>query len=95
MASWIPVWCIDKIGRRKLMLFGSLGMSASMAILCGTVYAATPPDVGPKPGLGNSGAGICAAVFLFVFNTFFAIGWLGMTWWVPLLFLPDTSPNDY
>jgi hypothetical protein len=27
--------------------------------------------------------GITATVFLFVFNTFFAIGWLGMTWLYP------------
>jgi hypothetical protein len=27
--------------------------------------------------------GIVAAVFLFVFNSFFAIGWLGMTWLYP------------
>lgn len=30
--------------------------------------------------IGDSKAGIGQAVFLFVFNTFFAIGWLGMTW---------------
>lgn len=29
---------------------------------------------------GSKGTGILAAVFLFVFNSFFAIGWLGMTW---------------
>lgn len=27
--------------------------------------------------------GIVAAVFLFVFNSFFAVGWLGMTWLYP------------
>lgn len=49
------------------MMFGAAGMSGSMAILAATSkYSAT-----------NTGAGITAAVFLFVFNTFFAIGWLG------------------
>lgn len=28
----------------------------------------------------STATGILAAVFLFVFNSFFAIGWLGMTW---------------
>lgn len=34
-------------------------------------------------GTGNKGLGILAAVFLFVFNSFFAVGWLGMTWLYP------------
>ncbi|KAL8884854.1 MAG: hypothetical protein Q9215_007184 [Flavoplaca cf. flavocitrina] len=29
--------------------------------------------------IGGKGPGIVAALFLFLFNTFFAIGWLGMT----------------
>jgi hypothetical protein len=33
-------------------------------------------------------AGIVAAVSLFVFNTFFAIGWLGMTWLYPAEIVP-------
>lgn len=28
----------------------------------------------------STATGIVAAVFLFVFNSFFAVGWLGMTW---------------
>lgn len=112
MASWIAVFVIDRIGRRKLMIFGAIGMSASMAILCGTIYAATETDVvergiGPINGLDNKGAGFAAAVMLFVYkyvgsiarepasseaddlytpasrSTFFAIGWLGMTWLYP------------
>lgn len=65
LASWIAVFTIEKIGRRPLMLFGAAGMSISMVIL-----AIVTSIGGTKPG-------IVAAVFLFVFNTFFAIGWLG------------------
>uniref|UniRef100_A0A1N6MC79 Putative sugar porter n=1 Tax=[Candida] hispaniensis TaxID=312227 RepID=A0A1N6MC79_9ASCO len=83
LASWLPFYTIERFGRRKLMLFGAIGQAATMAILTGTVYAATPKDAKPYPGLDNSDAGIAAAVFLFVFNTFFAIGWLGMTWLYP------------
>ena len=32
--------------------------------------------------------GIAAAVFLFVFNSFFAVGWLGMTWLYPAEITP-------
>lgn len=33
--------------------------------------------------IGGKGPGIVAALFLFIFNTFFAVGWLGMTWLYP------------
>ncbi len=71
LASWIAVFIIEKVGRRKLMLFGAAGMSASMVILA------------VMTKVGGTACGIVAAAFLFIFNTFFAIGWLGMTWLYP------------
>lgn len=65
LASWIAVFIIEKVGRRKLMLFGAAGMSGSMVILA------------VMTKIGGTGPGIVAAAFLFIFNTFFAIGWLG------------------
>lgn len=55
-------------------------MSISMAVLAGTNYRVTE--------LEDMEAGIGQAVFLFVFNTFFAIGWLGMTWLYPAEIVP-------
>ncbi|KAF2753377.1 sugar transporter STL1 [Pseudovirgaria hyperparasitica] len=75
-ASWIPVFTVEKFGRRQLMLFGSVGMAGTMAILAGTA------------SLPGSGPGIVTVVLLFVFNTFFAIGWLGMTWLYPAEIVP-------
>ncbi|KAJ5516460.1 Major facilitator superfamily domain general substrate transporter [Penicillium freii] len=80
MAAFIPIFIIEKVGRRPLMLFGAAGMSLSMAVLAGTNYRLTV--------LNDSRAGIGQAVFLFVFNTFFAIGWLGMTWLYPAEIVP-------
>ncbi|KAG0161676.1 hypothetical protein PDIDSM_2089 [Penicillium digitatum] len=65
------------VGRRVLMLIGAAGMSISMAVLAIT----TSFEGETKPG-------IAAAVFLFVFNTFFALGWLGMTWLYPAEIVP-------
>ncbi|KAH8426381.1 sugar porter family MFS transporter [Aspergillus melleus] len=79
-AAFIPIFIIEKVGRRPLMLFGAAGMSISMAVLAGTNYRLTH--------LGDTQAGIGQAVFLFVFNTFFAIGWLGMTWLYPAEIVP-------
>lgn len=50
------------------MLFGAAGQALSMAVLAGTTSTS------------GSSVGVAAAVFLFVFNSFFAVGWLGMTW---------------
>jgi len=75
-ASWIAVFTIEKFGRRQLMLFGAAGQALSMAVLAGSTSRV------------SSGLCITAAVFLFVFNTFFAIGWLGMTWLYPAEIVP-------
>ncbi|KAI9728259.1 MAG: hypothetical protein M1834_007752 [Cirrosporium novae-zelandiae] len=75
-ASFIAVFTIEKVGRRTLMLFGAAGMSASMIILA------------VMNSIGGNVCGIIAAAFLFIFNTFFAIGWLGMTWLYPAEIVP-------
>ncbi|KAG9228855.1 sugar transporter [Amylocarpus encephaloides] len=81
LASWFAVYTIEKFGRRALMLFGAAGMSGSMAILAGMNYMS-------QVNIGGSAPGVVSAVFLFVFNTFFAIGWLGMTWLYPAEIVP-------
>jgi MFS family permease len=82
LASWVAVFLIEKCGRRTLMLFGAVGMSLSMVVLA-IVTSFTRPD-----GSVETQPGIVAVVFLFVFNTFFAIGWLGMTWLYPSEIVP-------
>jgi len=68
LSSLIPIWTIDKLGRRKLMLFASAGQCACMAILAGTVST------------GSSTGGIVATVMLFLFNFFFPVGLLAIPW---------------
>ncbi|PHH67118.1 hypothetical protein CDD81_4513 [Ophiocordyceps australis] len=77
IASWPAVFLVERVGRRKLMLFGAAGQAATMAILAG---------VNSRPE--QKGYQIAGIVFLFVFNTFFAIGWLGMTWLYPAEITP-------
>lgn len=47
-----------------------------MLLLTVMTYLAAKKDALPYPGQDNAQAGIVAAVLLFAFNTFFAIGWL-------------------
>lgn len=80
LASFIPIFIVEKAGRRPLMLIGAAGMSASMAILAATNWSLEAQQ--------NQNAGYTQAAFLFIFNTFFAIGWLGMTWLYPAEIVP-------
>lgn len=73
LSSLIPIWLIDRLGRRKLMIFAAAGQCVCMAILAGTVSN------------GGSGAGIVATVMLFLFNFFFAVGLLAIPWLRKLL----------
>lgn len=75
LSSLIPIWLIDRLGRRKLMIFAAAGQCVCMAILAGTVSN------------GGSGAGIVATVMLFLFNFFFAVGLLAIPWLRKLLVL--------
>lgn len=81
LAGLIAIPLIERVGRRKLMLFGAFGHMSSMIILAGSSSTAVIDDLG-APRL-NTLYGVLATVFRFGFNTFFAIGWLGMTWLYP------------
>ncbi|THV78484.1 sugar porter family MFS transporter, partial [Aureobasidium pullulans] len=69
LASFVTVIGIDRFwGRRALSMFGAVGMSISLIILTVMSY------------VDNSSTHIVMVVFIFVYNTFFAIGWQGMSW---------------
>lgn len=68
LASFIAYYAIDYVGRRQLMLIGTIGQCIVMVLLAILGY------------INNKPAQIASVVMLFGFNTFFAIGWLGMAW---------------
>lgn len=68
MASLIAIFLIESVGRRKLMFFGSVGQTGTMILLA------------VLGSINNAPSRIVSAVLLFAFNSFFAVGWLGMTW---------------
>ncbi|OJJ67268.1 hypothetical protein ASPBRDRAFT_59251 [Aspergillus brasiliensis CBS 101740] len=75
-STFVPIWAIDRLGRRKLMLFAAAGQCACMAILAGTVYD------------GSHASGIVATVMLFLFNFFFGVGLLAIPWLLPAEYAP-------
>ncbi|BGP57379.1 hypothetical protein JCM8202v2_005020 [Rhodotorula sphaerocarpa] len=72
LSALVPIPLIERVGRRKLMIFSAAGQAGTMAIL-----AAMTADV------GNAKKGIVAAVMLFVFNFFFSCGFLSIPWLYP------------
>jgi MFS family permease len=74
--SWPAVFLVERIGRRKLLILGAAGQAATMAILAGVNSSS------------SQSAQIAAIVFLFVFNSFFALGWLGIPWLYPAEIVP-------
>jgi sugar porter (SP) family MFS transporter len=63
LTALIPLFTVDRVGRRKLLMLSAAGLSVSMAVVAGTGYSRLA-DV--------------AAVFIFVFGFFFPIGFLGL-----------------
>ncbi|CDH56854.1 sugar transporter stl1 [Lichtheimia corymbifera JMRC:FSU:9682] len=81
LSAVVAMFCVERFGRRKLMFVGLVGMMCSMAMLAGCISA------GWRDEIGNivlpEAEGYVATLTLFTFNTFFAIGFLGMTWLYP------------
>ncbi|KAH7921981.1 general substrate transporter [Leucogyrophana mollusca] len=68
LASYIAYALVERVGRRKLMLVGTAGQCITMLLLA------------ILGSINNGPAQVISAILLFAFNTFFAIGWLGMAW---------------
>ncbi|CAK7210654.1 hypothetical protein SBRCBS47491_000848 [Sporothrix bragantina] len=66
LASTVPIFIIDKVGRRKLFMAAGTGLAVSCAIVAGT---------GDLKGHGS----IAAVVFFFVYDFFYPLGFLGQT----------------
>jgi len=64
LASLVQIWLTDKFNRRTLLFLSSAGEIITMAVLAITVHD------------GSRGAGWVAVVMIFLYNTFYAWGWL-------------------
>ncbi|KAI9931196.1 hypothetical protein MW887_010857 [Aspergillus wentii] len=76
LSTLFTIPAIDRLGRRKLMMFAVIGQCCCMAILSGTVYN------------GGHAAGIVSTIMLFLFNFFFGVGLLAIPWLLPAEYAP-------
>ncbi|KAK9492238.1 general substrate transporter [Lipomyces doorenjongii] len=76
LSSLIPWYVVDRVGRRRLFLLGSMGMGTCM--LLSAVFV----------GIGTKGLGYAAIVVLYLFQTFFTLGWQSNMWIYPSELLP-------
>ncbi|KAJ5779135.1 hypothetical protein N7457_006855 [Penicillium paradoxum] len=66
ICSFISFFAIDRLGRRKIFMISGTGMSVCMIVLAIT-----------NSFKDNEKASIVSAVFIFLFNSFYPIGFLG------------------
>ncbi|KAK7701219.1 hypothetical protein SLS57_011820 [Botryosphaeria dothidea] len=74
LAAVLALFIVDRLGRRRLMMWGAIGMAVCLAVIGICLSQTTPSYRGPA---------YAATVFIFIYNTCFAIGWLGVTWLYP------------
>lgn len=76
VSSLVPIWIIDRLGRRKLMPFAAAGQACPTAALAARVTT------------GQEVPGIAAMVMISLFGFFFAVGLLAIPWLLPAEYAP-------
>jgi hypothetical protein len=81
--AWLS---IDVVGRRKLMVWGAIGLSTCFSIL--TIFGGLAQNV---PRLPDLAVEIPGSITLFVATVIFGIGWLATVWLIPTEIYPSTA----
>ncbi|KUJ15780.1 general substrate transporter [Mollisia scopiformis] len=81
--AWLS---IDVLGRRKLMVWGAIGLTTCFAIL--TIFGGLAQEFPSVPALA---AEIPGSITLFVATAIFGIGWLATVWLIPTEIYPSTA----
>lgn len=83
LVTLVAIALIDKIGRKALLLIGSVGMTLSLGVLAG-IFSTAPlvqaADGTMTPDLSNSAGGIIALVCANLFVVFFGMSWGPVVW---------------
>ncbi|KAL2005434.1 hypothetical protein VTN00DRAFT_2645 [Thermoascus crustaceus] len=74
--SFIPVFFLDRMGRRKPLIIGAL--ICSLSFICAGILQKDVTPIRAKASLG----------FFFLYEAVFAVGWLPIPWLYPAEFMP-------
>ncbi|KAF2767235.1 general substrate transporter [Teratosphaeria nubilosa] len=74
LSACLALFIVDRLGRRFLMMSCAAGMAGCLLSIGACLSFANKSNKGPA---------YAATVFIFVYDSFFAIGWLGVTWLYP------------
>jgi len=81
--AWLT---IDVLGRRKLMIWGAIGLATSFALLA--VFGALSQELSSIPSLAIL---IPGSVILYIATGIFGIGWLATVWLIPTEIYPSSA----
>ncbi|KAF7722708.1 hypothetical protein EC973_002834 [Apophysomyces ossiformis] len=80
IGSILPIYLVEKVGRRKIMLWGLVFQVVTLVLIAGCQKAGN----NHKEVYGTSGdAGNGAVAFTMLYNFVFGASWLGMAWLYP------------
>lgn len=80
IGSLLPIFFVERIGRRPIMLWGLVGQAVTLICLAGCQKAGTDYKDGVLSTAGGDGG---AAAFTMLYNFVFGASWLGMAWLYP------------
>ncbi|KAF4549764.1 Sugar (and other) transporter-like protein 17 [Elsinoe fawcettii] len=81
LACFPPIWCIEKLGRRPMMFWTSLGCGGCMLVYVVLTTLRTQ----------TVGTNWAAVAFILLYNIIFGFGWLGPPW----VYGPEIAPLKY
>jgi SP family sugar:H+ symporter-like MFS transporter len=87
VTTLIAIATIDRVGRKPLLLIGSLGMTVTLGVMAG-IFGTAPLDAAGTPVL-HGAAGVVALVTANAFVFFFGMSWGPVVW----VMLGEKFPN--
>jgi hypothetical protein len=73
------IWGVDKLGRRRALLIGSVGASIALFYIGGYTQISGSFE-GVKTGSGKTAGGYAAIAMIYIFAVFYAMSWNGIPW---------------
>jgi hypothetical protein len=89
------IWGVDKLGRRRALLIGSVGAAIALFYIGGYTQISGSFE-GVKTGSGKTAGGYAAIAMIYIFAVFYAMSWNGIPWifwYVSLVFEMINTDN--